>query len=49
MSELVLGLDTFGDVPVDSTGAPVSHADDDSTTTSATANRRRGRGISRRC
>ncbi|MFI8182365.1 LLM class flavin-dependent oxidoreductase [Actinacidiphila glaucinigra] len=26
MSDLVFGLDTFGDVPVDETGAPVSHA-----------------------
>src|SRR5689334_13631246 len=26
MSELVLGLDTFGDVPVDDAGVPVSHA-----------------------
>jgi len=26
MSELVLGLDTFGDVPVDDAGAPVTHA-----------------------
>ncbi|MFE0627566.1 LLM class flavin-dependent oxidoreductase [Streptomyces sp. NPDC058864] len=26
MSDLVFGLDTFGDVPVDDTGAPVSHA-----------------------
>jgi probable LLM family oxidoreductase len=26
MSDLVLGLDTFGDVPVDDAGAPVSHA-----------------------
>ncbi|MEU6343284.1 LLM class flavin-dependent oxidoreductase [Streptomyces sp. NPDC046977] len=26
MSDLVFGLDTFGDVPVDGTGAPVSHA-----------------------
>ncbi|MFE9623005.1 LLM class flavin-dependent oxidoreductase [Streptomyces sp. NPDC006527] len=26
MSELVLGLDTFGDVPVDDSGAPVTHA-----------------------
>jgi probable LLM family oxidoreductase len=26
MSDLVLGLDTFGDVPVDDSGAPVSHA-----------------------
>ncbi|MGW3247781.1 LLM class flavin-dependent oxidoreductase [Streptomyces sp. NPDC001070] len=26
MSDLLFGLDTFGDVPVDDTGAPVSHA-----------------------
>ncbi|CAO5186433.1 Oxidoreductase [Frankia sp. AiPs1] len=26
MSDLVFGLDTFGDVPVDDSGAPVSHA-----------------------
>ncbi|WP_433378866.1 LLM class flavin-dependent oxidoreductase [Actinoplanes sp. CA-142083] len=26
MSDLVLGLDTFGDVPVDDSGVPVSHA-----------------------
>ncbi|MDX3075541.1 LLM class flavin-dependent oxidoreductase [Streptomyces sp. NPDC088354] len=26
MSDIVFGLDTFGDVPVDDTGAPVSHA-----------------------
>jgi probable LLM family oxidoreductase len=26
MADLQIGLDTFGDVPVDSTGAPVSHA-----------------------
>jgi len=26
MSDLVLGLDTFGDVPVDDSGAPFSHA-----------------------
>ncbi|RSM56644.1 LLM class flavin-dependent oxidoreductase [Actinoplanes sp. ATCC 53533] len=26
MTDLVLGLDTFGDVPVDDTGVPVSHA-----------------------
>ncbi|MDX3236011.1 LLM class flavin-dependent oxidoreductase [Streptomyces sp. ME03-5709C] len=26
MSDLLLGLDSFGDVPVDDTGAPVSHA-----------------------
>ncbi|PWI19405.1 LLM class flavin-dependent oxidoreductase [Streptomyces sp. Act143] len=26
MSDLVLGLDTFGDVPVDDTGAPLTHA-----------------------
>ena len=26
MSELVLGLDTFGDVPVDDAGRPVTHA-----------------------
>ena len=26
MSDLIIGLDTFGDVPVDDAGAPVSHA-----------------------
>src|SRR3954465_8369616 len=26
MSDLIFGLDTFGDVPVDDSGAPVSHA-----------------------
>ena len=26
MTELVLGLDTFGDVPQDDAGVPVSHA-----------------------
>jgi probable LLM family oxidoreductase len=26
MTDLILGLDTFGDVPVDDSGAPVSHA-----------------------
>jgi hypothetical protein len=27
MSDLVLGLDTFGDVPTDDSGALVSHAE----------------------
>ncbi|MDQ0634148.1 hypothetical protein QFZ40_002057 [Arthrobacter pascens] len=26
MNEMIFGLDTFGDVPTDDAGAPVSHA-----------------------